>query len=237
MEKSIKPRSRTRAAQTGTHILCPEPPRLPPRDALPDSPISLEEAIREAGTDGKLRGLRFRGAALTEQELHGFDVEGCLFQECRFTGQEWEGVHFSDTRFEQCDLSGFRLQDCGLRRVEFRQCRMLGFWSLEGIWEHVFLTGCAAQYGNYGLSQFRRCLLEDCDFSSGTFGGADFRNTAIRRCRFDQTEFFHAKLAGLDFSDSSLSGAAFALEDLRKVTVSPEQAVELAKLLGLYIKS
>ena len=46
----------------------------------------------------------------------------------------------------------------------------------------------------------------------------------------------HAKLKGMDFTQSRISGAYFNLPDLKGVTFTPDQAVMLIKTIGVIVK-
>ncbi|MFR8003559.1 MAG: pentapeptide repeat-containing protein [Hydrogeniiclostridium sp.] len=209
-----------------------KPPKLP--DASDQEPLT--SAIRRAKEEEDVRGRLFIGDELENTALVGADFYGCTFSECRLSGWQLEEVHFSDCLFQGCDLSGLRLEGGGFHRVEFRGCRLMGVSFSGTLFDSVFLLNCGASYGNFAECQFRSCLLQRSDFSEGSFGGSQFQKSAVEECRFRLTEFFHAGIEGLDFSSSSLEGAVFAIPDVKGITVSAEQAVELSKLLGLRVK-
>ncbi|HYE81993.1 MAG TPA: hypothetical protein VEG39_07495 [Clostridia bacterium] len=52
-----------------------------------------------------------------------------------------------------------------------------------------------------------------------------------------RTEFMNCKLMGLNLSDSVVESLRVQPEDLRGAIVSPLQAVDFSKLLGLVIKA
>ena len=104
------------------------------------------------------------------------------------------------------------------------------------VFDDVLISGCGARYGNFSEARFRSCRFRNTDVSEGSFGGSQFQKSAVENCRFRSTEFFHAGIAGLDFSSCSLEGAVFAVSDVKGITVSAEQAVELSKLLGIRVK-
>jgi hypothetical protein len=58
----------------------------------------------------------------------------------------------------------------------------------------------------------------------------------LRKCDFTSSEWNDTRLNGLDFSDSIIDGIAVNPDHLRGVIVSQEQAVVMAKLLGIQVK-
>ena len=59
--------------------------------------------------------------------------------------------------------------------------------------------------------------------------------SSLKNNIFSGCDFGGADIGGCDFSSSSISGARFSLSALKDVKVNYEQAIELAKLLGLKI--
>ena len=59
---------------------------------------------------------------------------------------------------------------------------------------------------------------------------------AFEENQLEIAEFIHTSLNGLDFSNCKIDGIVIPMENLKGLSVSPEQALQLATLLGLKIK-
>lgn len=81
----------------------------------------------------------------------------------------------------------------------------------------------------------QKSSLKDCTLNESSFADAKLRGTALKNNVFSGCDFGGADIGGCDFSSSSISGARFSLSALKDVKVNYEQAIELAKLLGLKI--
>ena len=80
------------------------------------------------------------------------------------------------------------------------------------------------------------CSARESNFSEASFSESKFKKTVLKDCEFTRADFMHADLNGMDFSDCGIDGAFFQLDRLKGITVSYEQAVSLAKLLGIKVK-
>jgi len=78
---------------------------------------------------------------------------------------------------------------------------------------------------------FRSCRLEHADFQQVKLAG-----TFFSECDLTQVQLSGTGLKGTDISTCSIDGLGVRIEDLAGAIVSPLQAVELAKLMGIIVK-
>ncbi len=234
-ETKLERQKKIRSESRGIESLDAQPPK-PPRQLGELREESLEQAVSRAGEEEDIRSRLFSNEEMENVDIVRADFYGCTFSECRLSGWNLEEIHFSDCVFRGCDLSNLRMEGGGFHRVEFQNCRLMGASFSGTVFDDVLISGCGARYGNFSEARFRSCRFRNTDVSEGSFGGSQFQKSAVENCRFRSTEFFHAGIAGLDFSSCSLEGAVFAVSDVKGITVSAEQAVELSKLLGIRVK-
>lgn len=189
-------------------------------------------AAIQNGTD--ITDCRFSGDAGV-QDLYGLAIERCVFQSCHLTGCDFTHTTLSDVRFEDCDFSGCRFDDAGLQRVSFRDCRALGARFDNAALEQVRIHGGCFDYANLSRTELKQCVLTG-SFREASFGGSVWKKSTVGGCDFTGSDWIRAQIGGLDFSTSEIGGTLFSLDGLKNVTVSAEQAVQLAKLLGLNIR-
>ena len=137
-----------------------------------------------------------------------------------------------DVRFEHCDLSGVRFDDAGLHRVQFLDCRITGAHFNSTLWDEVQAQSSVFDYANLIRSEWRTMPLAE-QFPGYRALRADSQEKLRRCCDFTRADFTHAHISGLDLSQAVIEGTLFALDGLKDVKVSRDQAGALARLLAL----
>ena len=91
---------------------------------------------------------------------------------------------------------------------------------------------------NWDGASLEKLVLRDCDLSDSWLTECRLKQLALEDCTLTQTNFFRTPLAGMDFTRCRLSGLVCTENgaELKGAIVTPEQAVELARLLGLIIR-
>ena len=70
---------------------------------------------------------------------------------------------------------------------------------------------------------------------NNSFNECQYKKVSYEECQLAESEFINTSLATLDFSSCDIQQIIVPVENLRGLTVSNEQAVALASLLGLKI--
>ena len=194
-----------------------------------ETAIPLEEALAMAAAyEEPVYGYAFAGGSAAGHQLEKTEYKACIFTNCRFTGAALSGAWFQNAVFENCDLSGAKLLEATLQKVRLRGCKLSGVNFAAAVLSDVTLEECVA---------------EGAVFSEAVFKNVIFRKDNLRSvvrfqdcCRV-QAEFLHTSLNGQDLTTCDIEGAGFSgEEELRGAKVTPVQACELAKLLGVIIE-
>jgi uncharacterized protein YjbI with pentapeptide repeats len=160
--------------------------------------------------------------------------------ECTFTRITFHGdmnkMEFADVIFEHCDLSNIEMQECVFRRVIFRHCRLMGCDMSSCQFHDVVMDSCQGGYLNLNGANLHDVAVKECVFTEASFAMMKIKDFRIKECDFTSSEWMDTKMKDLDFSDSIIDGIAVNPENLRGVIVNSEQAVAMAKLLGICIK-
>ena len=168
------------------------------------------------------------------------DLSLCEYHECIFTRITFHGamnkMEFSDVIFDHCDLSNIKMTECNFRRVTFKYCRLTGCDMSGSQFRDTMFSFCRGWYINLSASRFHGSSFSECIFTEGSFSMVKFKNLKIENCDLSGTEWLDTKMKDLDFSDSIIDGIAVTPENLKGITVNPEQAVNMAKLLGIQVK-
>lgn len=194
------------------------------------------EARRAAAEGDEAKGFLFEGGTLSDFSDKRLEFAGCSFVRCRFEEISVRWLSFTDCAFEGCDFSNVSLKGAAFRRVEMRDCRAVGTEIADSWIAHALISGCRMGYAGFGKGKLELVRFEDCDFKEASFSGCAFKSVEFDRCALTAAEFLGAPLKGIDLRTSRIDGIKLSGGELRGAVVSPEQAVELSKLLGLVVR-
>ena len=207
----------------------------PPQRQPPDLPPHPNE--KESITGGEpIEDSRIAGLDLSGRKLTGFSAKSSIFEGVSFAGCHIPSPRFRDVRLVKCDLSNAKLRGFEATRVEFIDCRLTGMIAIECRWQDVLVENCDGRYAKISDGE-----LHACEFKGSNFAEADFRTTDLEGAIFTQVtlhraDFSHSKLRSADLRGAGIDGMIVTAEDVRGAIVSPTQAMDLARLLGLVIK-
>ena len=207
------------------------PPRLPPESGAPAGPAVFVP-------EGEIEGLSFRGVALPSEDCSRLSVQGCRFSGCRLGGAVFRGSRFTDVLFRNCDLSVADLQGASFFRVRFEECKIAGAGFAETTLQHVVFGHCKGEFVNFSRSRLRSVRFAGAQLRGGFFDGCRLERVVFSQCGLVTADFSGTRLAGISFADSDIRDIRLrevVSPELKGLRVSPEQAVGLARLLGVEI--
>jgi uncharacterized protein YjbI with pentapeptide repeats len=180
--------------------------------------------------DARVEAEDVAGAEIPSLSLTGSVLVRVVFAQARI-----QAALLRDVRFVKCDLSNAVFRGFEARRVEFIDCRLLGIKAISCNWQDVLLEDCDARYAQFNGGVVRSCefkgtRLDEADFRGVNLAGTIFRNASLRRADLSGAKLNTTNLRGAD-----IDGLVVHAEDLRGALVTPPQAMDLARLLGLVI--
>lgn len=199
----------------------------------------LEEAVWNArGEDDICTGFRFVECEVMAADCCGVTFEGCVFDHCKLSQCGFEGCDFTDVRFDRCDLSNAVFRKAVFFRNEWRGTKAIGCDLQESRWMQVLLEECVLRYGNLSRGKLRNVRFDRCMMQEAALNRCRLQMAEFSRCDLTRANVTETPLAGMDLSDSILDGLLLSEggPELRGLSVSYDQAAELARLLGLNIK-
>ena len=211
-----------------------KPPRLP-QELIPIAGgEDLANALAEG--EGELRGRALAGLRLSGPE--GVDLREAALTGCSLAGGALHRASFVDVSFTDCDLAGADLTNAYFSRCAFTGCRLTGVNLAGAALSHLRLTNCTLSYANLDGARLTAVRLERCDLAHAQMTGCALKDLSSQGSRFIAVNFFRTRLKGVDFTHSELAGLQVSdrFEELAGAVVSPEQAAELAKLMGLVVR-
>lgn len=123
-------------------------------------------------------------------------------------------------------------------RCEFLNTKCCGSNFSSGSFLSVKFEDCLLRYANFTSSKLESSAFENSDLTDVFLAQCKLKNLSLDRSRFVRTDFFQTPLKGLDFSGATLEGICVSegAGELAGAMVSPLQAVELARLLGVILQ-
>lgn len=160
----------------------------------------------------------------------------CVFSDITFRETILQRADLSDVIFVHCNLANTNWSRSILHRVEFVDCNMTGVDFGEATFRNVSIQTCSARY-----AFFRNADMSSVCFSHSELSQSDFQQTKLHQTTFVQSMLVAAQMSGcrlkdIDLSDCEIEGLQARLEDFSGVIVSPAQAVELIKIIGVIVK-
>lgn len=159
-----------------------------------------------------------------------------IFESVSFAGSVVRSTKLRDVRLIRCDLSNTVLRGLEATRVEFIDCRLTGIKAIECRMEDVLFDRCEGAY-----AQFRDGAIRRGEFRDSRFTDADLAATALEdsqwiRTALTKADLRGAKLTGADLRGAAIDGILVNAPDVYGAIVTPDQAMDLARLLGLVIR-
>ena len=162
-------------------------------------------------------------------------VRRCLLEGVSFAGADLRSVRLRDTRLVRCDLSNASARGLEAIRVEFVDCRLIGIKAIECRMEDVLFERCDSRYAQFQAGVARCSDFIDTQLQEADLRAVDLHNTRFIRSSLLRADLTGAKLAGADLRGAAIDGMIVGAGDVSGAIVSPSQAMELARLLGLRI--
>ncbi|MCH3960752.1 MAG: pentapeptide repeat-containing protein [Solobacterium sp.] len=160
----------------------------------------------------------------------------CTFAKIIFLGK-MDKMEFADVIFDHCDFSNISMQECCFRRVQFLHCRLTGCDMSGSSLTDTEMKECQGEYLNLNCTGLNDCSWQETLFKEASFAMMKIKHLEIKGCNFTRSEWADTKMKDLDLSDSIIDGIAVNAENLKGVIVNAEQAVVMAKLLGIRVRS
>lgn len=211
-------------------------PNLPAAlNAVPDP----KRLFRDARTEERPITLFVCSAAsLSNCDLSRIEFSQSRFEQCKFLDCDFEGASLTDVLFEDCDFSGSNFSESYFRRCRFHSCKGMGVNFTDSRFSEVRLQNSNFQYAFFPTSKFNWFSIQSSDLSFTDFSECSLKHLELIEARLCGAVFGKTPLAGIDFRSSEISGIRVTAlsNELKGAVVNPQQAAELAGLLGLTIQ-
>lgn len=197
-----------------------------------------KDLIYKLSGEQYLNGSLFENCFVEYIDEDNVEIKGCHFKNVNFLGCSFENIDLSDTVFEKCDLSNMNFLDGSIHRCIFKNCKLTGANFSSTNLQNVLFEECLGTYANFSFSKFKLVNFDKCAFDNSNFLECKFtfNKIAFNSCDLSFSDFRNTLLGGIDFTDSNIDEISLTGKELMNAIVTPMQAVQLSKLLGLVIR-
>lgn len=208
--------------------------RLPAIDSQP----AFENALRRAlEMDEPLQGVLCNNLTVTGENLCRLEALQICLERCRFENCDFSKTSFYDARLVACDFSKCAFSDSYWKRCQWIGCRLNGANFAGASLHDVQARDTRLRYANFARALMEDVKLTDCDCADAGFAEVKLRRVIWQRVSLRQADFFRTSLKGMDLSACDIAGMQLSenAAELRGVRVSAEQAMDIARRLGVII--
>jgi len=207
-----------------------EPPRLPARPSAAGLPTDQLEEV------GVYNGLLLASCDLSDQAAEDVTFETTLFKHAGLSRTQLRSLQLHDVRLDSCDLAEAVWERASFNRVEAIGCRMVGWRLSQSAVRHMLIKGCNGLGAQFWSTTFKSVRFENCILRDADFQRADLSGVVFDKCDLSNAKMSDAKLVGADFRGSTIEGVRLGLKELQGAIVDVEQAISIARLLGVVVK-
>ena len=211
-------------------------PQIPRELAEVRDARALMEAAREE--EGEIFRRSFNGIFLSRIDGSHISFQQTAFQNCRFLNCCFDRASFTDVRFINCDFSNSSMNDVSLQSCAFVNCKALGTDFYGSSIRHVSMENC--NFRDAGMDAVRMSYVKayHTDFTEASLSKCNITNVDWKDDCFKNASFFKTWLKDIDLTECDITGIVIsdAKDELRETVVNLEQAIALAKRLGIVIK-
>ena len=185
---------------------------------------------------GFARASEHINAHVGSKELLALFAEGdALVTMTAFEDVDFSRCTFTDVKFMGCRFISCSMERCWLNRCDFISCSAPGLSFQKGRFTSVLLAESQMRYAEFSEASIRDLRARKANLAESLWHDVSLKRSAFESCDLTRADVFRTSLLGIDLSTCDISGIIVS-NTLRGCIVGPEQAVQLAGLLGIQVK-
>lgn len=206
-------------------------------EALGSHMDSEELLDRFAEGEAVVSNTAFAGLELAYDDAREATFETVVFRSCVFDGVDFSGCTLRDVRFSGCRFVRCTMDRAWLDHVDFRDCSAPGLSLMKARLASVALLESDLSYANLSETKIDRLRVRGGRLVEAALQRSRLRSIELEGCDLTRLDVFGTSLSGVDVSTCTFAAPVLSANrsELRGLTVSPEQAISLAELLGVTV--
>lgn len=198
-----------------------------------------EEGLIDRFAEGEavISNTQFAGLELAYEDAREATFETVAFRSCVFDGVDFTGCTLRDVRFSGCRFVRCSMDRAWLDHVDFRDCSAPGLSLVKARLASVAVLDCDLSYANLSEASIDRLRVVGGRLVEAALQRSRVKRLELDGCDLSRLDVFGTPLAGVDVSTCAFAAPVVSggFRELRGLTVSPDQAVALAGLLGVIV--
>lgn len=198
-----------------------------------------EEGLLDLFAEGEavVSNTAFSGLELAYEDAREATFETVSFRGCVFDGVDFTGCTLRDVRFSGCRFVRCAMDRTWLDHVDFRDCSAPGLSLMKARLASVALLESDLSYANLSETSIDRLRVCGSRLVEAALQRSRVKHAAFDGSDLTRLDVFGTPLAGIDVSTCTFAAPVVSgnFHELRGLTVSPEQAIALADLLGVTV--
>ncbi len=186
--------------------------------------------------ESELSGVLIRGGAMQDAVLDRAEIKECCFDKVRLTSCDASKIYLKKSSFIGCDLSNTRLNDGKLTEVVFEDCKLVGVGFNECALDTIVFKNCLMNLSQFSAVTAKKLTFINCQLEQAYFDQAKMPGSKLLDCNLNKADFSQAVIIKSDMRRSTIEGIRVSPSQLGNVIVNPDQALYLARLMGLQIE-
>ena len=180
----------------------------------------------------------FDGLELAAVSAGGATFDQVVFKSCVFEDVDFSRCTFTEVKFMGCRFISCSMERCWLNRCDFISCSAPGLSFQKGRFTSVLLAESQMRYTEFSEASIRDLRARKTNLAESLWHDVSLKRSAFESCDLTRADVFRTPLLGIDLSTCDISGIIVSntFRELRGCIVGPEQAVQLAGLLGIQVK-
>lgn len=171
-----------------------------------------------------------------KEKYNDITFKKCKFNIVDFTSSDLTNVYFAECEFIDCDFSNSIFSKFIIKKNKFKTCKFVGTNMIESHIEDVTFENSNLSYCNFSNSTLKRVNFNGCILKETIFAYLKkHEKLKYNKCEMLATEFFKTSMKDLDFRTCNISSLRVDIEDLKGLTVTSLQALELSNLLEINV--
>lgn len=168
---------------------------------------------------------------------NGATFEHALFRDCLFEQVDFRDCTFRDVVFEGCRFIGCSMDKAWLNRVDMRDCSAPGLSLVQARLALVGLFASDLSYANLSETSVDHLSVRGSRLREAALQRSKLKHVALEETDLTRLDVFGTLLAGIDVSSCIFDAPVLSSDfrELRGLVVSLEQALDMARLLGVRI--
>lgn len=186
--------------------------------------------------DIDIENQEYKDLHLTNEFIKNKTFGSCNISGSYFFDVTFDNVIFNYTVFSHVDLSNVSFINCGFHHCQFIDCKMMGTNFVDDTIKTCKLDKVIGKYMAISSSKINDFSIIESDLTETRFIDVLHKKWFLQDVNLKGAEFNRISFARVDLSTCNIENILIDSKYLKGVTVSYDQILELAPILGIKLK-